>query len=167
VLFSDSTSIPGTPVNIYVSIDELRSAVNQLPTSPSSGTNDDQPPPIPPRVIGPENEVLSLVASNSSADMEEDENLQEHSPPPPPPPPPPRMPSGFEIYDGPSDEPIYASVQRILSHSLILGNERENPVVERAAEEITERETSVADDESPPLSSDDDDLCESDTAPLI
>lgn len=32
-------------------------------------------------------------------------------------------PSGFEIYDGPGEEPIYASVKRVLSRSLHLANQ--------------------------------------------
>ena len=152
---------------MYVTIDEIRTAVNALSSESSltnPTTNDVQPPPVPRRVINAENENHSQVAPSISTvneleDVADESSLQQTS-------------SSFDVYDGPSDEPIYASVQRILSHSLVLANERENPVSEPVTEtppqeEIVESKTSVVDDNSPPLSSDEGDEFDSDTAPLI
>jgi len=98
-----------TPANIYETIDEIRTTVNAVHASLASGTSqpattaensqeqaidtDESVPMVPPRALPAE------PTSNDDA-------------PPPP--------TRFGIYDGPSEEPIYASVQRILSHSLVI-----------------------------------------------
>ena len=122
-----------TPPNLYETIDEIRTTVNAVRASLSTTTsnnneNGDSDGQVNNSRSGSSLEAtsgLDVATGTSTVAAANDTDIQ---------------PSRFEIYDGPTEEPIYASVKRVLSRSLWLANRKD-----KKEEEVEEREENVAD----------------------
>lgn len=162
VLPTSNTNETSSGSNLYETIDEIRSTVNAVRDSLSSSSRS-----LPSRTDLDESN--NAVSSQETQDVQathepttvaqntENDRDNEIS-----------RPSGFNLYDGHADEPIYASVQRILSHSLVLANQEptsnENNTTSAPAAATGEDDVNV---DTISLGSDDGDCVNPDTEPLL
>ena len=160
-----STSGSNTPPNLYETIDEIRTTVNavhaSLSTTSANNTNTS-------------NENLDngqQQSNNNSRSSLEDVCTGGATPSEDVTP----TTSRFDIYDGPAEEPIYASIKKVLSHSLYLANEENREQENRESTEHNNNDD-AGNDVSPEVQEhaegdacdEDDDFDDGDdTAPLI